>query len=222
MATRTAKKPAPTAKRVVKRTVASVKTASKAGKAKVSKTSAKSAKAIKATKATKAVKVEGNLLTANARKMYLAGLGAATRVQDEASKVYSMLATEAQRLTELTSEAAETLAKKAGVYVKEGKKIQNQAVAIAEAKARDTAKEVKAFAKKSEKTLKQNLGQTLNATLANAKQGVTQLEQVFETRVAKTLNTFGIPSSQDVRELQARMSELQKALAQLNKRGVRA
>jgi Poly(hydroxyalcanoate) granule associated protein (phasin) len=217
MATRTAKKPAPTAKRVVKRTVASVKTASKAGKAKVSKTATKAT-----TKATKAVKVEGNLLTANARKMYLAGLGAATRVQDEASKVYSMLATEAQRLTELTSEAAETLAKKAGVYVKEGKKIQNQAVAVAEAKARDTAKEVKAFAKKSEKTLKQNLGQTLNATIANAKQGVTQLEQVFETRVAKTLNTFGIPSSQDVRELQARMSELQKALAQLNKRGVRA
>jgi hypothetical protein len=44
---------------------------------------------------------------------------------------------------------------------------------------------------------------------------------VFETRVARTLNTFGIPSSQNVRELQMRMADLQKALNQLNKRGVR-
>jgi uncharacterized protein YnzC (UPF0291/DUF896 family) len=214
MVTRTAKKPATAARRVTK-------PAAKVSKAAVKRVS-KVAKTAKAAKMTKAAKADTNLLTANARKMYLAGLGAATRVQDEAVKVYGMIATEAQRLTELTSEAAETLAKKAGVYVKEGKKIQSQAVAIAEAKARDTAKEVKAFAKKSEKTLKQNFGQTVSATLANAKQGVTQLEQVFETRVAKTLNTFGIPSSQDVRQLQARMTELQKALAQLNKRGVRA
>ena len=166
---------------------------------------------------------------ANARKVLLAGVGAANRVQDEAAKVYGLLAAEAKRLSAMTTEAAESLAKKAGVYVqntvKEGKKIQGHAAAVAQSRAAEVAKEVKAFAKKSEKAFKQNVGRTVTATVANARQGaadaVTQLEHVFETRVAKTLNTFGIPSSQNVRELQARMADLQKALNQLNKRGVR-
>ena len=93
--------------------------------------------------------------------------------------------------------------------------------AQAEAKAREVAKEVQAFAAKSQKALKKNVTGTINATTANAKEGITRLEQVFEARVARTLNTFGIPSAQNVRELQARMSDLQKALTQLNKRGVR-
>jgi poly(hydroxyalkanoate) granule-associated protein len=206
-ATKTAKKIAPRATKPVAKRVTKF---------------AKVVKAAKVSKPAKPTKAATNPITANARKMYLAGLGAATRVQDEAVKVYGLIANEAQRLTEMTNEAAETLAKKAGMYVGEGKKIQSKAAAVAEAKARDAAKEVKTFVKKSEKTLKQNIERTLGATVANAKQGVTQLEQVFETRVAKTLNTFGIPSSQNVRELQARMADLQKALAQLNKRGVRA
>ena len=160
--------------------------------------------------------------TGNARKVMLAGIGAVNRVQDEAIKVYGLIATEAQRLSAMTSEAAEALAKKAGVYAREGKKIQSQAAALTQAKAAETTKEVKAFAKKSGKTLKQNVEHSFNAAVASAKEGVTQLEHVFETRVAKTLNTFGIPSSQDVRALQSRMAELQKALNQLNKRGVRA
>ena len=84
------------------------------------------------------------------------------------------------------------------------------------------AKEVKAFAAKSEKTFARNIKGTVNSTAANAKEGISKLEHVFEARVAKTLNTFGIPSSQNVRELQVRMADLQKALNQLNKRGVRA
>ena len=160
--------------------------------------------------------------TGNARKVMLAGMGAVNRVQDEAVKVYGLIAAEAQRLSAMTSEAAEALAKKAGVYAREGKKIQSQAAALTQAKAAETTKEVKAFAKKSGKTLKQNVEHSFNAAVASAKEGVTQLEHVFETRVAKTLNTFGIPSNHDVRALQARMAELQKALNQLNKRGVRA
>ena len=157
----------------------------------------------------------------NARKVMLAGVGAVGRVQDEAVKVYGLIAAEAQRLSAMTSEAAETLAKKAGIYAREGKKIQSQATAVAQARAAETAKEVKAFALKSEKSFKHNIERTVNNTIAGAKQGVTQLEHVFEARVAKTLNSFGIPSGQDVRELQARMAELQKALNQLNKRNAR-
>jgi hypothetical protein len=150
-----------------------------------------------------------------------AGFTAVERVQSEAMKVYSTIARQADQLRSMTTEAADTLAAKTGVFVREGRKIQAEAAATAEAQAAATAKEVKAFAKKSQKALKANVTKTIDATVANAKEGVTRLEHVFETRVARTLNTFGVPSAQNVRELQARMADLQKALNQLNKRGVR-
>jgi len=159
--------------------------------------------------------------SSSTRKVYLASLGAATRMQSEAVKAYDRLTTEAQRISEMTTEAASVLAKKANAYVREGKKVQTETVSAAEAKARDAAQEVAAFAKKQESSFKANVERTLATTMASAKEGVVQLEHVFETRVAKTLNTFGIPSSADVRELQARMADLQKALNQLNKRSVR-
>jgi poly(hydroxyalkanoate) granule-associated protein len=198
-------------------TTAKKAVASKLKKAPVKKT---------VTTKSKATKVQASANVSSARKVYLASLGAATklqtRVQNEATKMVDRLTTEAQRITAMTSEAAGTFAKKANAYVREGKKIQNETVSAAEAKARDAAKEVAAFAKKQENSFKGNVERTLATTMASAKEGVAQLEHVFETRVAKTLNTFGIPSSTDVRELQARMADLQKALNQLNKRGVRA
>jgi hypothetical protein len=195
----------------------------------VKKTSRATPKKIVAKKSApkaKQVKSQSTAAVSSARKVYLASLGAATklqtRVQNEATKMVGRFTTEAKRITEMTSEAAGSLAKKANLYVREGKKIQNETLSAAEAKARDAAKEVAAFAKKQENSFKGNVERTLAATMASAKDGVAQLEHVFETRVAKTLNTFGIPSSADVRELQARMADLQKALNQLNKRGVRA
>jgi Poly(hydroxyalcanoate) granule associated protein (phasin) len=159
------------------------------------------------------------------RSAVMAGIGAGAsaieRMQNEAMKVYSTIAKQADALRTMTTEAAETLAAKSGVFVREGQKIQAQAVATAQAQAAATAKEVKTFAKKSQKVIKANVTKTIDATVANAKEGVTKLEHVFETRVAKTLNTFGVPSAHNVRELQARMADLQKALNQLNKRGVR-
>jgi lipopolysaccharide export LptBFGC system permease protein LptF len=159
------------------------------------------------------------------RSVALASMGAGVavieRTQTEAMKVYNTIARQAEALRSMTTEAAETLAAKSGVFVREGQKIQSQAAAVAQAQADATAKEVKAFAKKSQKALKANVTKTVDAAVANAREGVTKLEHVFETRVAKTLNTFGVPSAQNVRELQARMADLQKALNQLNKRGVR-
>jgi len=161
-----------------------------------------------------------------AHKVVLAGLGAAERtaerVQDNAAKVYGLIAREAERLAEMTTETTQAMARKANSFVREGQKIQSNVQAAAEAKAREVAKEVTAFAAKSEKTFKKNMKGTVKTTAANAKEGISRLEHVFEARVARTLNTFGIPSSQNVRELQVRMAELQKALAQLNRRGVRA
>ena len=200
MATRkTVKKPAATVKRTVKVAAKPVRKAT--------------------TKAAKSAKAIANASVAH--KVVLAGLGAAERAQGEAMKVYTAIAREAERLTEMTTEAAQTLARKAGVLARDGKKIQAEVQAVAQSKAAAVAKEVKAFAAKSEKTLKKNF-QGLNSTTAQAREGITRLEQVFESRVAKTLNTFGVPSAQNVRELQTRMADLQKALNELNRRTARA
>lgn len=159
------------------------------------------------------------------RSVAMAGIGAGAtaveRAQGEAMKIYTAIAKQADALRSMTTEAAETLAAKTGLYVREGKKMQLQAVSMAQASADSTAKEVKAFAKKSKKALKASVVKTVDATIANAKDGVTKLEHVFESRVAKTLNTFGVPSAHNVRELQVRMADLQKALNQLNKRSLR-
>ncbi len=165
----------------------------------------------------KAVPVEGGV----AHKVVLAGLGAAKKAQGEALKIYGAIAHETERLSQITAETAQNLLGKANVFVKEGQKMQTEVQKQAEAKAREVAKEVQAFAAKQQKAFKKNVTGTLNAANANAKESITRIEQVFEARVARTLNTFGIPSAQNVRELQARMGELQKALTQLNKRGVR-
>lgn len=165
----------------------------------------------------KAAPVEGGV----AHKVVLAGLGAAKKAQGEALKIYGAIAHETERLSQITAETAQNLLGKANVFVKEGQKMQTEVQKQAEAKAREVAKEVQAFAAKQQKAFKKNVTGTLNAANANAKESITRIEQVFEARVARTLNTFGIPSAQNVRELQARMGELQKALTQLNKRGVR-
>jgi hypothetical protein len=150
-----------------------------------------------------------------------AGVSAVERAQNNAMKVYTTIAKQAEALRNMTTEAADNLAAKTGMFVREGQKLQSQAADAAQAQAALTAKEVKAFAKKQQKVLTANVTKTIDATVANAKEGVTKLEHVFETRVARTLNTFGVPSAQNVRDLQARMADLQRALNQLNKRGVR-
>lgn len=204
-------------KRIVKKAVA------------LSKTRAKTATRT-VRKVTKTAKSAVVLNVNPVKKAVLAGLGAAERMQKrvkvQSTKIYGgmvdVISRESGRLSGFGSDTAKAFAKKANLFVREGKKIQSNAEAIATAKALEVTKEIKALAAKSEKAFKRNVKGTVNTTLANAKDGITKLEHVFEARVAKTLNTFGIPSSQNVRELQARMAELQKALAQLNKRGVRA
>jgi poly(hydroxyalkanoate) granule-associated protein len=97
---------------------------------------------------------------------------------------------------------AETLADQAGVLVAEGKKIEARVMAAATAKAKEAQSAATQFAKTKSAETVQTLG---------------KLEGVFEERVSKTLNTFGIPSSKQVRELIVRMEELQSSLNQLKR-----
>ena len=202
----------------------SVKTAVAKTKARTTTTSRTTRKNINVAKP--AVLVNANPV----KKAVLASLGAAEhmqkRVKKQGTKIYGgmvdVISRESDRLTGFGSDTAKAFAKKANLFVREGQKIQSNAQAVAEAKALEVSKEIKALAAKSEKAFKKNVTNTVNTTMTNAKDGIIKLEHVFEARVARTLNTFGIPTSQNVRELQARMAELQKALVQLNKRGVRA
>ena len=202
----------------------SVKTAVAKTKARTTTTSRTTRKNINVAKP--AVLVNANPV----KKAVLASLGAAERMQKrvkkQGTKIYGgmvdVISRESDRLTGFGSDTAKAFAKKANLFVREGQKIQSNAQAVAEAKALEVSKEIKALAAKSEKAFKKNVTNTVNTTMTNAKDGIIKLEHVFEARVARTLNTFGIPTSQNVRELQARMAELQKALVQLNKRGVRA
>src|SRR5260370_40849125 len=51
------------------------------------------------------------------QKLLRAGMDAANRAQGEAARVYGSIALEARRLTELTNEAAQSLARRAGAAV---------------------------------------------------------------------------------------------------------
>ncbi len=185
-------------------------------------------KVIKRTVRAKAASGKRNITPTpvSARSVALAGVAAGVsaieRARGGAMKVYATIAKQAEALRNMTAEAAESLSAKTGMFVNEGKKMQSRAAAAAQTRAAETSKEVQLFANKSRKAFAKNMSKTIDATVENAKEGITRLEHVFETRVARTLNTFGVPSAHNVRELQSRMAELQKALNQLNRRGVRA
>lgn len=194
----------------------------------VAKTRAKAKPVVR--KVTRTVKAKAVATSNPVKSAVLAGLSAAERmqkrVQDQTTKMYGgmvdVISRETDRLTGMRKDTAKAFAKKANLFLRKGEKIRSDAQVAAEAKTYEVMKEIKSLAAKSETAFMKNVKSNLGPTMASAKDGITKLEHVFEARVAKTLNTFGIPSSQNVRELQARMAELQRALVQLNKRGVRA
>ena len=119
-------------------------------------------------------------------------------VADSAQKVwhagigaFAKAQAESEKVVEILTEKAQTL-------VAEGKKIEARVKAVAAEK----AQEAQAFAKAK-------TNQTMNS--------ISRLEGVFEERVGRTLNTFGIPSSKQVRTLIVRMEELQTSLNQLKR-----
>ena len=52
---------------------------------------------------------------------------------------------------------------------------------------------------------------------ARTVQVMTQLERVFEQRVAKTISRLGVPSAKDVRELSRQVSQLKSSVEKLRR-----
>jgi poly(hydroxyalkanoate) granule-associated protein len=102
----------------------------------------------------------------SAQHIWLAGLGAFAKAQEEGTKVFENL-------------------------VKEGSHLQ-QTTQQAQAKMTEAAEKV---------------GQMASGQM-------DKLESIFEERVAKALKSMGLPSAQDLSDLQARVEQLEKQLAE--------
>ena len=104
----------------------------------------------------------------SAQHIWLAGLGAFAKAQEEGAKVFDNL-------------------------VKEGSQLQ-QTTQQAQAKMTEAAEKV---------------GQIATGQM-------DKLETIFEERVAKALKHMGLPSAQDLADLQARVEQLEKQLSERN------
>ena len=111
----------------------------------------------------------------SAQQIWLAGLGAFAKAQEEGAKVFDAL-------------------------VKEGKGL--------EAKTRKLTGD-----RVGEMTEQMNKAAQTATTKANA--AWDKLEQVFEDRVARSLNRLGVPTNKDIKSLSAQVEELSAAVKAL-------
>jgi poly(hydroxyalkanoate) granule-associated protein len=108
----------------------------------------------------------------SAQQIWLAGLGAFSKAQEEGGKVFEAL-------------------------VKEGMGIQRKTQAVAEEKISEATNKMAGMA---------------NEIASKATGQWNKLEDIFEGRVAKALNTLGVPSAKDLDALAARVDALAKAV----------
>lgn len=108
-----------------------------------------------------------SVILESANQIWLAGLGAFARAQEEGTKVFDTL-------------------------VEAGKEIENTGKRVAEEK--------------------------VDAVAGKATETWDKLEQVFQERVAKSLNRLGVPSNDDIKALSARIETLSGAVSELIKK----
>jgi poly(hydroxyalkanoate) granule-associated protein len=108
----------------------------------------------------------------SAQHIWLAGLGAFAKAQEEGSKVYENLVKEGSQLQQSTQQAQAKMAQAA-------EKMSHMASQFGE----------------------------------SASGQIDKLESIFEERVAKALKSMGLPSAQDLADLQARVELLEQQLA---------
>src|SRR5690349_10171614 len=126
----------------------------------------------------------------SAQQIWLAGLGAFSKAQEEGAKVFEAL-------------------------VKEGKGLEAKTRKVTEARMSDM----------SEQMNKAAAGATKVAQTATDKANAAwdKLEQVFEDRVARSLNRLGVPTRKDIDALSQQVAELSSAVTALRaKQAVKA
>ena len=127
-------------------------------------------------------KAEGNLkqtVRDSAQEIWLAGLGAFSKAQEEGTKVFEAL-------------------------VKEGVGLQQKTRALAEDKLAGMTGNVAKAANQWSKTANEISGKAQST----ATETWDKLEQVFEDRVARALTRLGVPTQRDVQALAKRVEDL--------------
>lgn len=118
----------------------------------------------------------------SAQQIWLAGLGAFAKAQQEGTKAFEGL-------------------------VKEGLSIQRKTQAVAEERVSEATNRMASMA---------------NDITAKASGQWDKLETIFEDRVARTLNKLGVPSSQDIDALIARIDALNASMQKLQPKASKA
>ncbi len=133
------------------------------------------------------------LVQDSAQQIWLAGLGAFAKAQEEGSKAFQGL-------------------------VKEGLSLQRQTKAAAEEKLAEASRKFNSLAEATT-----GLSSGMSASLsslsslgARAAQPWEKLESIFEERVAKALAHLGAPSAADMAALQAEVAALKRQVAALS------
>ncbi|MDX1570305.1 MAG: phasin family protein [Xanthomonadales bacterium] len=114
----------------------------------------------------------------SAGQIWLAGLGAFAKAQEEGGKIFDAL-------------------------VKEGMELESKT-------RKSTTSRVHEVRGAVEGTVSQVRGR--------ATESWDKLEKIFEERVARALNSLGVPTAKDVKELTKRVEELQKAVDEYNRK----
>jgi poly(hydroxyalkanoate) granule-associated protein len=146
----------------------------------------------KSAQATEAPRTAG-LVQDSAQQIWLAGLGAFAKAQEEGTKAFQGL-------------------------VKEGLSLQRQTKAAAEEKLAEASRKFSTLAEVST-GLTSGMGAGLSSLGAKAAQPWDKLESIFEERVAKALAQLGIPSAAELTALRAEVQTLKQQVAALKPAG---
>ena len=129
----------------------------------------------------------------SASQIWLAGLGAFSKAQEEGTKVFKGLVKEGEQIQARASKAASKAqqegAKAFKALVKEGEQVQARA---GKAAARTIA----------------DVRTKATGTLEQAAGSWGKLEKVFESRVAQALHSLNVPTKKDIDTLTRRVAEL--------------
>lgn len=143
----------------------------------------------KSAKATEAPRTAG-LVQDSAQQIWLAGLGAFAKAQEEGTKAFQSL-------------------------VNDGLTLQRQTKAAAEEKLAEASRKLSTLAEVTT-GLTTGMGASLSSLGSKAAQPWDKLESIFEERVAKALAQLGMPSAQEIKSLQADLAAMKKQLAALS------
>ena len=130
------------------------------------------------------------LVQDSAQQIWLAGLGAFAKAQEEGSKAFQGL-------------------------VKEGLSLQRQTKAAAEEKLAEASRKFSSLAEATT-GLSSGMSASLSSLGARAAQPWDKLESIFEERVAKALAHLGTPSAADMAALLAEVAALKRQVAALS------